>query len=167
MRAAHAVPGVIYCTNRGSHSERMSFLDDLENNLKSLESREDRGEQNSRDAKARQSEHARTHASAVYAEQLRKGPYAAELLKQATRLGFATRTKIHPAWLGTTLRLEARGSKLELRPTPQGIVAAFVENNAEVRSTPVDLAGNPENLAREWLASLPPIPSAPPEPDSE
>jgi hypothetical protein len=145
----------------------MSFLDDLENNLKSLESREDRGEQNSRDSKARESERARTQSSAVYAEQLRNGPYAAELLKQATRLGFATRTKIHPAWLGTTLRLEARGSKLELRPTPQGIVAAFVENNGEVRSAPVDLGGNPEHLAREWLASLPPIPAAAPEPDLE
>jgi hypothetical protein len=80
------------------------------------------------------------------------------LLKQATRIGYATRTKVHLAWIGTTLRLEARGSKLELRPTPQGVVAVFIENNAEVRSVAVDLGGNPESLAREWLASLPPIP---------
>ena len=138
----------------------MSFLDNLESNLKSVESREERGGQNSRNAKSRDAERARAQASAVYAEQLRKGPYAAELLKQATRLGHAMRTKVHLAWLGTTLRLEARGSKLELRPTPQGIVAAFIENNAEVRSAPVDLAGNPESLAREWLASLPPVPAA-------
>jgi len=138
----------------------MSFLDNLESNLKSVESREERGGQYSRDAKSRDAERARVQASAVYAEQLRKGPYAAELLKQATRLGHAMRTKVHLAWLGTTLRLEARGSKLELRPTPQGIVAAFIENNAEVRSAPVDLAGNPESLAREWLASLPPVPAA-------
>jgi len=137
----------------------MSFLDNLESNLKSMESREERGDHNSRDAKLRDSERARAQASAVYAEQLRKGPYAAELLKQATRLGHAMRTKVHLAWLGTALRLEARGSKLELRPTPEGVVAAFIENNAEVRGVPVDLAGNPESLVREWLASLPPVPA--------
>src|ERR1700691_4606619 len=99
---------------------RMSFLDNLESNLKSMESREERGDQNSRDAKVRDSERTRTQASAAYAEQLRKSPYAAELMRQATRIGYTMRTKIHLAWLGTSLRLEARGSKLELRPTPQG-----------------------------------------------
>jgi len=47
-------------------------------------------------------------------------------MQLATRAGFSRRTKVNFIWLGTTLRLEARGSKLELRPTPQGIVAAFV-----------------------------------------
>ena len=145
----------------------MSFLDNLESHLKGMESREERGDQNSRDAKSRDTERARAQASAGYAEQLRKGPYAAELLKQATRLGHAMRTKVHLAWLGTTLRLEARGSKLELRPTPQGIVSVFLENNTEVRRQPVDLAGNPESLAREWLASLPPVPAAPVEAELE
>ena len=122
----------------------MSFLDNLESNLKSLESREERGEQLSRDARQRDAERARVQASAVYAEQLKKGPYTAELLKQVTRLGYATRTKVQIAWLGANLRLEARGHRLELRPTPEGVVAVFLENNAEVRTAPVDLAGNPE-----------------------
>src|SRR5580658_11251441 len=139
----------------------MSLLDNLESNLKSMESGEERGDQTGRDARARDAERARTQASAVYAEQLKKGAYAADLLRQATRLGYAMRTKVHLAWLGTTLRLEARGSKLELRPTPEGVVAAFIGNNAEVRSVTVDLAGNPESLARDWLASLPPVPAAP------
>jgi hypothetical protein len=145
----------------------VSFLDNLESNLKSMESREERGDQKSRDAKQRDSERARTQASAVYAEQLRKSPYAAELMRQATRIGHTMRTKIHLAWLGTTLRLEARGSKLELQPAPEGVIAVFIENNAEVRSVPVDLAGNPEGLAREWLASLPPVPAAVLEEDLE
>jgi hypothetical protein len=145
----------------------MSFLDNLESNLKSMESREERGDQRGRDAKSRDSERAWAQASAVYAEQLKKSPYAAELLRQATRLGHGMRTKIHLAWLGVTLRLEARGSKLELRPTPEGVIAAFIENNAEVRSVHVDLAGNPESLAREWLASLPPVPAAGPEAELE
>lgn len=139
----------------------MSFLDNLESNLKSMESREERGEQHSRDAKSREAERARVQASATFAEHLKKGPFAAELLKHATRLGYAVRTKVHLAWLGTTLRLEARGSKLELRPTPAGVVAVFIEGNAEVRSVPVDLSGNPEGLAKTWLASLPPVPAAP------
>lgn len=136
----------------------MSFLDNLENNLKSMESREERGEQNSRDARLRNADRAQAQASAAFAEQLKKGPYATELLKQATRLGYAIRTKVHLAWLGTTLRLEARGSKLELRPTPEGVVAVVIEGNSELRTTNVDLNGKPESLAREWLASLPPLP---------
>lgn len=138
----------------------MSFLDNLESNLKSMESRDERGDQNSREAKLREAARARAQGSAAFADQLRKGPYAAELMRQATRQGFAMRTKVHLAWLGTTLRLEARGSKLELRPTPTGVVAVSIEGAAESRSVPVDLNGNPEALVREWLAALPPVPVA-------
>lgn len=138
----------------------MSFLDSLENNLKSMESREEAGSQN-RSPRVRESERAKTQASAANAERLRKGPYTAELLKQAVRLGHAVRTKVHLAWLGTTLRLEARDRKLEFRPTPTGVDAVFIENHAEVRTEPVDLSGNPESLIREWLATLPPREEAP------
>lgn len=134
----------------------MSFLDSLENNLKNLESRDEGGKQGNRDARQSDSERARTQASAAYAEQLKKGPYTAELLRQITRLSYGMRTKVHLAWLGNTLRLEARGRKLELRPTPGGVIAAYMENYDELRTAPVDLAGNPELLARDWLDSLPP-----------
>ena len=87
----------------------MSFLDSLENNLKSMESREEIGSHDRGSHRQRDSERAHSQASAANAELLRKGPYTAELLKQATRLGHAMRTKVHLAWLGTTLRLEARG----------------------------------------------------------
>ena len=145
----------------------MSFLDNLESNLKSMESREERRPRNELGGRRRESERARAQASAAHAAELRNSPYTAELIRQATRMGFATRTKIHLAWLGTTLRLEARGHKLELRPTPEGILAAFIENNAEVRTARLDLSGNPESLAREWLASLPPIPPPPATEDFE
>ena len=49
-------------------------------------------------------------------------------------MGFSLRTKVHIAWLGSTLRLEARDKRLELRPTAQGIVAAYIENGQETRS---------------------------------
>ncbi|HVN03798.1 MAG TPA: hypothetical protein VMT86_05225 [Bryobacteraceae bacterium] len=145
----------------------MSYLDNLESNLKSLESREERGEQHSRNAKSRDAQRAQSQASAEYAEQLKKGPYTAELLRQATRAGHHTRTKVHIAWLGTTLRLEARDRKLELRPTPGGVLAAFYVNNAETRTAPIDLSGNPEKLVDDWIGSLEPLPVPEVPPDFE
>jgi hypothetical protein len=131
----------------------MSFLDNLENNLKSLESQEDSKDNAERQHRARQSERAQAQAVAPYAEQLKQGPYTAELLKQATRIGHEMRTKVHIAWLGSTLRLEARERRLELRPTPAGVVAVYLENNQELRNEPLDLNGDPQALLRPWLSA--------------
>ena len=130
----------------------MSFLDDLENNLKSLESSEQGKDDAERAHRARESERAEAQAVAPFAEQLKKSPFTAELLTQAARVGFSLRTKVHIAWLGSTLRLEARDKRLELRPTPQGIVAGYIENGRETRTEPCDLTGSPEDLVRQWLA---------------
>jgi hypothetical protein len=128
---------------------RMGFLDNLENSLKNLESRDESDGQ--RDRERREAESNAARAAAPYADLLRDSPFTAGLLEHATRLGFAKRMKVHIAWLGTTLRLEAREKKLELRPTPEGIVAVFIENGCEVRNKSVELDAKPENLAREWL----------------
>src|SRR5690242_17644955 len=130
----------------------MSFLDNLESNLKSLESQEEGREAAERQRRDRERNRAGTQAAAPYAEERKKGPYTQELLKQAARVGFALRTKVHVAWLGSNLRLEARDRRLELRPTPAGIVAVYLENNRETRTEPLDLEGSPENLLRDWLA---------------
>ncbi len=130
----------------------MSFLDNLENNLKSLESSEQGKDDAERAHRARESERAQTQAVAPFAEQLKKSPYTAELLTQAARVGFSLRTKVHIAWLGSTLRLEARDRRLELRPTPHGIVAAYMENGQETRTEACDLNGSAEDLVRHWLA---------------
>jgi hypothetical protein len=127
----------------------MSFFDNLDNNLKNLEAREERESQN--DRTRRDAEERAARESAPHAEQLKNSPFTQELLAHATRLGFAQRTKVHIAWLGTTLRLEAREKRLELRPTPKGVVAAYFENGVETRSEPVNLDGDPEKTAREWL----------------
>lgn len=139
----------------------MGFLDSLESNLSKLESREEAGVTDNRDRKRRDAERLRAQASATHAEHLKKGAYTAELLRQVTRIGHAMRTKVHLAWIGSTLRLEARQNRLELRPTPDGVVAVFLEGSREVRTKAVDLAGKPEELATEWLTSLPPVPEAP------
>jgi hypothetical protein len=130
----------------------MSFLDNLENNLKSLESSEQGKDDAERAHRAREQERARAQAVAPFADQLKNGPYTTELLEQAARVGFSLRTKVHIAWLGSSLRLEAREKRLELRPTAAGILAAYIENGQELRTEPLDLAGNPETLIRGWLA---------------
>jgi hypothetical protein len=127
----------------------MGFLDNLENSLKNLESRDETDGQRDRERREEESNAAR--AAAPYADLLRNSPFTAGLLEHATRLGFAKRMKVHIVWLGTTLRLEARDKKLDLRPAPEGIVAVFIENGREVRNQSVDLDAKPETLAREWL----------------
>jgi hypothetical protein len=129
----------------------MSFLDNLENNLKSLESREEGNESAEQQQRARERDRAQAQAAAPYAEELKKGPFTAELLKQSARVGFEKRTKIHVAWLGSTLRLEARDRRLELRPTGSGVLAVYLEDGQEVRSEPLDLKRSAEEFIRAWL----------------
>jgi len=137
----------------------MSFLDNLESTLKNLESREERDP--SANAK-RESERAKTLAAAPWAERLKQSPYTQQLMNEAAAAGHKIRTKIYMAWLGTTFRLEARDRRLELRPTEDGILAVFLENNDEIRSERVNLDESPQSLLTEWIAQLPspaPIPS--------
>src|SRR5260370_38153182 len=109
----------------------MSLLDNLENSLKSLESSEQGKEDAERAQRTREQERTQAQAVAPFAEQLKQSPYTAELLKQAARVGFSLRTKIHMAWLGSTLRLEARDKRLEVRPTAQGLSPGYLENSRE------------------------------------
>jgi hypothetical protein len=129
----------------------MSFLDSLENNLKSLESREDGAQRDKEDRKKREAEWAQTQAAAPFADRLKNGSFTAVLLEEATRIGHSQRTKVHIAWLGTSLRLEAKTRKLELRPTGEGVVGVWFENGQEVRQEAVDLTGDAGRLAKAWL----------------
>jgi hypothetical protein len=132
---------------------QMSFLDDLESNLKSLESSEEGKEDRGRQQRAREQERASARAVAPFAEILKTGPYTAELLKQAALTGHSLRVKVHVVWLGTTLRLEARERRLELRPTPDGVLAVYLEGNREIRSQALNLEGSAEQLVRDWLGA--------------
>ncbi len=126
----------------------MGFLDNLENDLKNLE------RQDERDTSAherRQAERAEALAAAPWAEKLKRSPYANDLMNKAAEAGHHIRTKVYMTWLGTTLRLEARGEKLELRPTADGIRAVFLKGMDETKSHAVDLSGDAGELVREWL----------------
>ena len=79
----------------------MGFLDNLESNLKSLESNEERNADAHRDARNRASDKAKALASAPFADALKTGAFTHDLLAHATRIGFSQRTKVQPTWLGT------------------------------------------------------------------
>jgi hypothetical protein len=129
----------------------MSFLDSLENNLKALEGTEHAGLD---DYKRRESERQRTASAAPWAEQLKRSPYTQSLMQQATRAGYQIRTKVNFVWIGTTLRLEARNHRLELRPTGQGIAVVYLKGSEELKSRVIDLTGTPEAILSDWLAIL-------------
>ncbi len=128
----------------------MSFLDNLENNLKALEGRDEGMD----DSRKRDSERDRRLAIAPWAERLKREPFAEALMRQATLAGRQRRMKVNLAWIETTLRLEARDHRLELRPMPDGVVAVFLRDSEEIRRAPVDLAGNPQGLTDEWMTAI-------------
>ncbi|MBV8552270.1 MAG: hypothetical protein JOY54_13290 [Acidobacteriaceae bacterium] len=127
----------------------MGFLDNLENSLKSLESREER---DPAEQKRREEDRAKVAAAAPWAEKLRTSDYTRKLFDEAAIAGHKIRTKVYMSWFESTLRLEARGRRLELRPTPDGIMADLVEPDGETRSERVDLDGEPRTLLEKWLA---------------
>ena len=124
----------------------MSFLDSLENNLKALEGQDAGGLD---DSKRRMSDKQRALATAPWAEKLRNGDYVKALMRDLTRAGFERRTKINFAWLGTTLRVEAVGERMELTPAPDGVGASL-----DGRRVMVDVDGSPEKLMKAWLELL-------------
>jgi hypothetical protein len=137
----------------------MSFLDNLENSLKAMEERDQGGPE---DRRQRDLDRAAAIEAAPWAEKLKSGPWTQELLKQAARVGHERRMKVFIAWLGTSLKLEAREHKVELRPTPSGIEAVYRRPGEEERRVPVNLEGSAEQWIREWLDSVPKAESPPP-----
>ncbi|MBV9265288.1 MAG: hypothetical protein JO061_03880 [Acidobacteriaceae bacterium] len=127
---------------------RMSFLDNLENSLKNLESREERDP-----GAHRRREHDRKQALAVapWAEKLKSSEYTKQLFDKAALAGHRIRAKVYMSWFDATLRLEAKGKRLELKPTAEGVVADYETPAAEQVSEPVDLGGDPDDLLRKWL----------------
>ena len=146
----------------------MSFSDNLENDLKNLEKQDERDPISIERAQKRKlSQRASALASAPHSEKLKNSSFTSGLLTHLTRIGHGLRTKVHIMWLGTTLRLEAREHRMELRPTPDGIMAHFFVGEKETKRQKVDMSGNPEKLAKEWLDMVGPRPEPEPAPDLE
>src|SRR5260370_16423763 len=113
----------------------MSFSDNLENNLKNLESHDERDAAGgAKSQQRRQAHRANVLASAPNAEKLRNSKFTAGLLTHVTRIGHGLRTKVNIIWLGSTLRLQAREHRLEFRPTPDGCMAPFLTGNTTAQN---------------------------------
>ena len=93
-------------------------------------------------------------AVAPWAEKLKKSSYTQDILAEAARVSHQIRSRIQAAWLDTTLKLEFKERRLELRPTANGIVAVFVRNGKEEKVVPADLNGNGSELVQDWLKDI-------------
>jgi hypothetical protein len=131
----------------------MSFLDNLENNLKALEGREQADpEKTKRDQERRESERSLALKRAPYASALKNSPFTSQLLTQCRTIGRGQRVLVQFTWIGENLRLDAAAKRLELTPTAEGIVAVMSADGAETGRAPVNVeADDPAELAKRWL----------------
>jgi len=131
----------------------MSFLDNLENNLKALERQEERDlEKQQRDREQREAERAAEIRRAPYAEALRESAFTSELLGQCRVVGRELRVLVQFTWIGETLRLDAKEKRMELVPTADGIVAVTSEGGVEKNRANVNLEkDDAAALVRRWL----------------
>jgi len=126
----------------------MGFLDNLESSLKNLETQDERG---GRERQHMQSERARSLAVAPWSEKLKNSPYTNDLFDKAVAAGHRRRTKVYLARIDNAVRLEAKERRLEVKPTPDGIVAEYVDPNGELKTETVDLSADPQVLIEKWL----------------
>lgn len=131
----------------------MSFLDNLENNLKALENRDERDpEKVKRDQELREAERAFALSRAPFVEALKKAPFISDLLTECRAIGRGQRVLVQFVWIEDNLRLDAQARRMELVATPDGICAVLSHNSIEVERIPIDMAcDNAGALARRWL----------------
>jgi hypothetical protein len=131
----------------------MSYLDNLENNLKALENQEERDPVKvQRDRERREADKNAALLRAPHAEQLKTSPFTNELLTQCRTIGHAQRMLVRFTWLGETLRLDAQQKRLELMPTAEGVTAVFSVDGTETGRAPFDLeSDDAAALAKRWL----------------
>jgi hypothetical protein len=131
----------------------MSFLDNLENNLKALESREEKDpEKLKREQERREADRTAAMLRAPHADALKNSPFTLELLTQCRTIGHGQRVLVQFTWLAETLRLDAKTKRLELTPTAEGILAIFSLNGEETGRATVDpQIDDAAELAKRWL----------------
>ena len=133
----------------------MSFLDNLENNLKALESREEKDpEKIRRDQERREAERTAALQRAPHAEALKTSAFTSDLLTECRTLGHRLRVLVRFTWIDENLRLEAGTKRLELQPTASGIEAVYILDGVETKREMLDLEhGNPQEIAKNWLTA--------------
>ena len=131
----------------------MSYLDNLENNLKALENQEERDPQKvKREQERREAERSAALLRAPHVDALKNSPFTLELLTQCRAIGHQQRVLVQFTWLGETLRLDAKEKRMLLTPTSEGIAAVFSVNGDETGRTTVDpKVDDAAALAGRWL----------------
>lgn len=131
----------------------MSYLDNLENNLKALENQEERDPQKvKREQERREAERSAALLRAPHVDALKNSPFTVELLTQCRAIGHQQRVLVQFTWLGENLRLDAKEKRVLLTPTSEGIMAVFSVNGDETGRTTVDpRVDDAGELARRWL----------------
>ncbi len=131
----------------------MSFLDNLENNLKALESQEERDpEKVKRDRERRDADREAALLRAPHAEALKTSAFTSQLLTECRAIGHGQRVLVQFTWLGERLRLDAKSKRMELSPTAESITAVFTVNGEETGRAAVDpKVDDAAALAKRWL----------------
>ena len=132
----------------------MSFLDNLENNLKALESLEEKDpEKVARDRERREADRNQALLRAPHAEALKNSAFTSALLTECRTIGHGLRVLVKFTWIGENLRLDAKTKRMELVPTSEGITAVLSDGGVETGRTAVDpQIDDAAALARGWLA---------------
>jgi len=131
----------------------MGFLDNLENDLKALENREERDpEKVRRDRERREADRTAALLRAPHAEALRTSPFTSELLTHCRAIGHGQRVLVQFTWLGESLRMDAKTKRMDLTPRAEGITAILSLNGKESGREAIDpKVDDPAALARRWL----------------
>lgn len=133
----------------------MSFLDNLENNLKALESQEEKDpEKVKRDQERRDAERNAALLRAPHLDALKNSAFTSNLLTECRTIGHGQRVLVQFVWIGETLRLTAKNKRMELSPSTDGIVAVMTLDGMETARTTVDpQKDDAAALARLWLVN--------------
>jgi hypothetical protein len=131
----------------------MSFLDNLENNLKALESQEEKDpDKVKREQERRDAERNAALLRAPHLEALKNSAFTSDLLTECRTIGHGQRVLVQFTWIGETLRLDAKQKRMELIPTAEGISAVCSEGGVETGRKIVDpQKEDAAGLARSWL----------------
>lgn len=130
----------------------MGFLDNLESSLEAMESgEENRGASRQQEIQDREAERQASLQTAPHADALKASPFIGDFLTACRTIGHGIRVFVQFTWIGNTLRLDAKNKRLELRPTPAGNMAVFMEDGKEIHSEALDLSSDPAALAERWL----------------
>jgi len=133
----------------------MSYLDNLENSLKALESQEEKDPATmQRHAEARAQEREAAVKRAPHARALQSSTFTGQLLGACRQLGPRLGMYVQITWIDGVLRLEAREQRLELTPTTDGVDAVYSSGGREQRRETINLDDDGALLAKKWMESL-------------